>query len=73
MIKVTDIAYVRLRAPDLDEAETFLTDFGLARSARTGDALYMRGSDTDHHCHVTGARMRAFSALPSTPPEPTTS
>ena len=53
MIKVTDIAYVRLRAPDLDEAETFLTDFGLARSARTGDALYMRGSDTDHHCHVT--------------------
>ena len=42
VIKVKDIAYVRLRAPDLDEAELFLTDFGLTRSARTDTALYMR-------------------------------
>ena len=35
MIKVTDLAYVRFRAPDLDRMEAFLTDFGLVRSART--------------------------------------
>lgn len=53
VIKVEDIAYVRLRAPDLDQAETFLTDFGLTRSARTDTALYMRGTDPDHHAHIT--------------------
>ena len=28
-IKVQDLAYVRLRAPDLDAMEEFLTHFGL--------------------------------------------
>ena len=53
IIKVTDIAYGRLRAPDLDKAEEFLTDFGLVRAARTDKALYMRGTDPVHHLHVT--------------------
>jgi catechol 2,3-dioxygenase-like lactoylglutathione lyase family enzyme len=52
-IKVSDIAYVRLRAPDLDAMEEFLTHFGLVRAARTGSALYMRGTDPSHHIHVT--------------------
>jgi catechol 2,3-dioxygenase-like lactoylglutathione lyase family enzyme len=51
--KVADIAYARLSAPDLDRQEEFLTHFGLARAARTGTALYMRGSDPAHHLHVT--------------------
>jgi catechol 2,3-dioxygenase-like lactoylglutathione lyase family enzyme len=51
-IKVTDIAYGRMRAPDLDEAEAFLTAFGMVRSDRTGDALYMRGTDSAHHLYV---------------------
>ena len=29
MIKVKDVAYVRFRAPDLDQMERFLLDFGL--------------------------------------------
>ena len=29
MIKVTDVAYVRFAAPDLDAMGRFLTDFGL--------------------------------------------
>ena len=70
MIKVPDLAYVRFRAPDLDRAEAFLTDFGLVRSARTDTALYMRGTDPWHHVHVTelgdpgfvGAGFRAASA-----------
>jgi catechol 2,3-dioxygenase-like lactoylglutathione lyase family enzyme len=53
LIKVKDLAYGRLRAPDLDAMEEFLTHFGMVRSARTPNALYMRGSDPAHHLHVT--------------------
>ena len=52
-IKVSDIAYGRLRAPDLDVAEEFLTRFGMKRADRTATALYMRGTDPAHHIHVT--------------------
>ena len=52
-IKVTDLAYGRLRAPDLDAMEAFLVHFGMVRSARTANALYMRGSDPPHHIHIT--------------------
>ena len=50
--RVRDIAFVRLAVPDLDVMETYLTDFGLVRSARTGTALYMRGTGATHHVHV---------------------
>jgi catechol 2,3-dioxygenase-like lactoylglutathione lyase family enzyme len=52
-IKIQDIAYVRFSAPDLNEMEEFLTDFGMVRTERTGDALYMRGLDGDPFLHVT--------------------
>src|SRR5882757_3764009 len=52
-IKVTDMAHVRLKAPDLDVMEEFLTRFGMVRSDRTATALYMRGTDAPHHLHVT--------------------
>jgi catechol 2,3-dioxygenase-like lactoylglutathione lyase family enzyme len=51
--KVTDIAYGRLRSPDLDVQEEFLTRFGMKRAARTANALYMRGTDPAHHLHIT--------------------
>lgn len=53
MIDVTDVAWVRFSAPDLDEMERFLRDFGLVRAARTPDALYMRGSDPEPWLHET--------------------
>jgi len=53
LIKATDLAYGRLRSPDLDVAEEFLTNFGMVRAARTNTALYMRGTDAPHHLHVT--------------------
>ena len=53
MIKVVDMAWGRLRSPDLDVQEEFLTRFGLVRAARTKDVLYMRGTDPTHHIHVT--------------------
>ena len=52
-LKVRDLAYGRLRAPDLDAEEEFLTAFGMVRAARTPTALYMRGTDPVHHIHVT--------------------
>src|SRR5271166_6893275 len=52
-IKVTDMAFGRLRAPDLDVMEEFLTRFGMRRADRTPTALYMRGTDPTHHIHVT--------------------
>jgi len=62
-IKIKDIAYGRLRAPDLDEMEEFLTEFGMVRSARTSEVLYMRGTDPDHHIHITEKGDPAFIGL----------
>ena len=53
MIKISDVAYCRLQAPNLDRMEKFLTAFGLVRAARTETALYMRGTGPVHHIHVT--------------------
>ena len=52
-VKVQDVAFARLQAPDLDRAEEFLTDFGLVRAERTATALYMRGTDPAPFLHVT--------------------
>ena len=62
-IKVSDIAYGRLRAPDLDVAEEFLTRFGMTRADRTATALYMRGTDPAHHIHVTEKGAPKFVGL----------
>jgi catechol 2,3-dioxygenase-like lactoylglutathione lyase family enzyme len=53
LIKVADMAWGRLRAPNLDLMEEFLTHFGLLKAERTKNALYMRGSDPVHHIHIT--------------------
>ncbi|HLY46240.1 MAG TPA: VOC family protein [Stellaceae bacterium] len=53
VIKAADLAYGRLRSPDLDKQEEFLTAFGMVRAERTPKALYMRGTDAPHHIHVT--------------------
>ena len=62
-IKVSDIAYGRLRSPDLDVAEEFLTRFGMKRVDRTATALYMRGTDPAHHIHVTEKGAPKFVGL----------
>lgn len=53
IIRVKDIAWIRLQSPDLGKQEEFLTDFGLVRAERNASALYMRGCGTDHHIHIT--------------------
>jgi catechol 2,3-dioxygenase-like lactoylglutathione lyase family enzyme len=63
LIKVIALAYGRLRAPDLDMAEEFLTNFGMVRAERTPTALYMRGTDPAHHIHVTEKGEPGFVGL----------
>lgn len=53
VIKVTDIAYVRLRSPDLDLQAEFLDNFGLVPSHKSDKALYYRATDPVHHVHIT--------------------
>jgi len=66
-IKVRDVAYPRLQAPDLDAMEAFLLDFGMVRAERTADTLYMRGWGSAQYVHVVhvgepGLRGFAFEA-----------
>jgi catechol 2,3-dioxygenase-like lactoylglutathione lyase family enzyme len=63
IIRVDDVAFPRFRAPDLDAMERFLHTFGMHTIDRTDDALYMRGSDADHHVHVTHRGDPAFLGL----------
>jgi catechol 2,3-dioxygenase-like lactoylglutathione lyase family enzyme len=60
MIRVTDIAYVRLSAPDLDEMEVFTQEFGLETVLRTPDILYTRGAAARPFVHVTERGDPAF-------------
>ena len=53
VIKVTDIAYVRLQSPDLDVQAEFLENFGLAPSEKSSKAIYYRATDPVHHVHIT--------------------
>ncbi|WP_242128184.1 VOC family protein [Sphingobium sp. Sx8-8] len=43
VIKAIDLAYVRVRAPDFDQARLFLADFGLIENSRDGERLGFRG------------------------------
>ena len=63
LTKMIDLAYGRLRAPDLDVAEEFLTNFGMVRAERTPTALYMRGTDPAPHIHVTEKGEPGFVGL----------
>jgi catechol 2,3-dioxygenase-like lactoylglutathione lyase family enzyme len=64
VVKVRDIAYVRLGRRDLDRAERYYTDFGLTVSARTDTALYFRGALGAHHCWIVEhARRDEFLGL----------
>lgn len=66
-VKVKRLAYVRVQAPDLAKAEAFLVEFGLRVATRTGEAVYLRGTDAAPHCYVltegdSGVTALAFEA-----------
>lgn len=66
-IKAGRLAYVRVSAPDLEEAQTFLLEFGLQVATRTSDSIYLRGSESAPHCYILsegtpGVQAIAFEA-----------
>ncbi|MCP5057896.1 MAG: glyoxalase [bacterium] len=63
MIKITDVAFVRFRAPDLDKMEQFLDDFGLMTVHRDESVLYSRGSDPEPWIHVVEKGEAGFAGV----------
>lgn len=57
--RASALAYVVFDRPDLDRAEAFLFDFGLAPASRTGDMLYMRGTAPEPYCYRVQRAPRA--------------
>lgn len=54
MATAIDLAQVTYWAPDLELMEQFLTAFGMTKAEGSDDeTLYMRGTGTQHHIHVT--------------------
>lgn len=45
------LAHLIFERPDLTQAEQFLIDFGLLRSARSDDLLYLRGTSAAPYCY----------------------
>ncbi len=50
VIKVHDLAWLEFEKPDLARAEAFSHAFGFTTVSRTGDELYLRGSDPGAAC-----------------------
>ncbi|MEP4377434.1 MAG: catechol 1,2-dioxygenase [Alphaproteobacteria bacterium] len=63
IIKVADLEWGRIRSPDLDVQEEFLTNFGMITVERTNDKLFMRGTGASHHIHVTEKGDPGFISL----------
>jgi len=61
--KAKQLAYVRVEAPDLSKAETFLEEFGLQVAARTDDAIYFRGTDPKPPCYVLSQGNSGVTAI----------
>ena len=63
MIKVTDVAFVRFRVPDLEKMGTFLYDFGFVEAARESEVIYSRGTDADPYLHVAARGEPGFAGV----------
>jgi catechol 2,3-dioxygenase-like lactoylglutathione lyase family enzyme len=63
MIRVSDVAFVRFRAPELETMARFLDDFGLEVAQSSQDALYARGSDPDPWIHHTERGPAGFAGV----------
>jgi hypothetical protein len=49
--KASALRYLIFERPDLERVERFLTNFGLVVTARTDDALYLRGTAATPYCY----------------------
>lgn len=63
VIKVTDLAYLRVEVPSLADAKLFFADFGLITAAETADCLYMRGLDSERQSLIVREGGRKLAAI----------
>ena len=59
-IKVSELAYARVRVEDPDRAERFLVDFGLIPTGHEGGLRYFRATDPSPYCYVLEAGPTRF-------------
>jgi catechol 2,3-dioxygenase-like lactoylglutathione lyase family enzyme len=57
--RASALAYLVFERPDLERAQDFLWDFGLALASRTRDVLYMRGTAPCAYCYRVERAPRA--------------
>lgn len=63
IINACDLAFVRFRAPDLDQTRNFMLDFGLKEAGRTQTRLWMRGSGDAPFLHMTERGETGFAGF----------
>jgi len=63
VIRIEDIAHVRFRAPDLDEMQAFLEQFGLRVAQADDRRLFMRGQGGAPFLHATELGEAGFAAI----------
>ena len=62
-IKIEDVAYVRFRAPRLEQTRDFLLDFGLIDAGHRAGSLFMAGLGSSPFLHWTEEGDPGFAAL----------
>ncbi|SHG97092.1 Glyoxalase/Bleomycin resistance protein/Dioxygenase superfamily protein [Hydrocarboniphaga daqingensis] len=63
-VRASSLAYLIFERPNLDEAEHFLTDFGLVPTKRTDDVLYLRAAASAPYCYrVHRAKQARFVGM----------
>jgi len=65
VIKVEDLAWLEFEKPDLDNAERFAHDFGLATSYRDDTELHLRGTEPGTQCVVISKGPRSRFVAPA--------
>ncbi len=62
-IRVKQLAYVRVEAPDVAKAETFLEAFGLQLVERSNQKTYLRGTDAQAPCYILSQGTGTVTAI----------
>ena len=62
-VKARSLAHLIFERPDLEQAERFLTDFGLVVCQRGEDVLYLRGTGPAPYCYRIHRAERALRRL----------
>lgn len=63
LIRVKQLAYVRVEAPDIAKAEKFLDEFGLQLVERSNQKTYLRGTDAQAPCYILSQGAGSVTAI----------